>query len=285
MKTILEVLNLSADYLSKQGISHARQQAIQLVSDILHVAPIDLYMQFDRPLEKEELQKCREALRRRGLREPLQYIRGLVEFYGCSLKVSPAVLIPRQETEILADLAAKNLSQQDLSGKTLWDVCCGSGCLGIALKKKFPQLRVILADISDKALHVAKENSTLNKVDVEFVLGDLLEPFRGSQVDFLVCNPPYIPESDWEALEEEVKHEPKEALLGGVDGLQFYRRLMADLPSFLKPSGKAWMEIGFNQGADVQKLFEQNSRGYTWKVCRFERDWSENDRFFFLENE
>lgn len=285
MKTILEVLNLSTEYLLKQGISNARQQAVQLISDILHVVPIDLYLQFDRPLEDVELQKCREGLCRRGLREPLQYITGQVEFYDCSFKVNPAVLIPRNETEILADLIAQNLRQQDLSGKVLWDVCCGSGCLGISLKKKFPQLRVILADISDKALQVAKENSFLNRVDVEFVQGDFLQPFKGTQTDFLVCNPPYIPESDWESLEDEVKYEPKEALLGGADGLQFYKRLMTELPFFLKPLGKVWLEIGFNQGTAVQTLFEQNSRGCRWKICRFEKDWSGNDRFFFLENE
>jgi len=285
MKTVLEILTLSTDYLTKLGFANPRKQAIELIGDALQTAPIDLYLQFDRPLEEAEIQKCRESIKRRGAREPLQYIRGEVDFFGCRFKVNPAVLIPRNETEILVDLISQELSKLSLAGCQLWDICCGSGCIGISLKKKFPGLQVFLSDFSEAALQIAKANAELNEVDVSFVQGDLLQPFKGKQADFVVCNPPYVAESEWNSLEPEVKVEPKSALIGGEDGLLFYRRLAAELKDHLKPNGKAWLEIGANQGSCIQMLFEPDKIPSKWKVCRFAKDWANQDRFFFLENE
>lgn len=282
MKTVLEVLKLTADYLQKQGIDHARRQAEELISAVLGIERVQLYMQFERPLNENELSLCREHLKRRIQGEPLQYIQGQVEFLDCTLKVTKDVLIPRQETEILTDKIYQELSKQDLTEKILWDLCCGSGCIGIALKKKLPTLAVVLSDVSSAALAVAKSNAELNNVDVTLVQGDLLEPFYGQRAHFVTCNPPYIALGELPTLEKEVRDfEPQLALIAGATGLEFYVRLAKELPDRLYSGGKAWFELGRGQGAAVKALFS----GKQWKRVEVEKDWSGHDRFFFLEIE
>jgi release factor glutamine methyltransferase len=201
-----------------------------------------------------------------------------VEFYGLKLKVTTDVLIPRPETEILVDKIAKSLT--DVKGKRLLDLCTGSGCIGLALKKKFPSLQGSLSDLSSKALDVAKENSKINDVQVEFFQGDLFEPLALQKFDYIICNPPYISESEYADLSKEVRDfEPKEALLAGPSGLEFYQRLSRELPSHLNPGGKVWLEIGASQGASVSALFLDR----IWKSCILEKDWSGHDRFISLE--
>lgn len=282
MRTILEILNLSTDYLTRKGIVQPRLQAEELISQALGLKRMDLYLQFDRPLIDEELIKCRAWLQRRGQGEPLQYIHGQVEFFDCVIKVTPAVLIPRQETEILVDKVAKALAQETLAGKILWDLCCGSGYMGIALKKRFPELTVCLSDISSDALAVAAENARNNEVEVELLKGDLLAVFKDRRSDFIVCNPPYVSEKEFSTLDTEVReYEPRQALISGRTGLEFYERLARELPPYLNPGSKIWFEIGTGQGKAVQKLFQDPF----WKKCRVENDWSGHERFFSLEIE
>lgn len=282
MRTILEVLTLTTDYLQQKNIANARRQAEELLGEALGLGRMGLYLEFSRPLTEIELEKCRGWLKRRAQGEPLQYIAGALDFFDCRIKVTPDVLIPRQETEILVDKIAKELSRMDLEGKILWDVCCGSGCIGISLKKKFPQLQVFLSDISEKALAVAKENATNNEVDVEFFHGDLLAPFQDRHANFIVCNPPYIAEKEYEILETEVKdHEPKLALVSGVSGLECYEKLADALPGHLTPQGRVWLEIGDGQGESIKKIFSAP----VWTRCMHEQDWSGRERFFSLEIE
>lgn len=282
MKTLLEILTLSTDYLKKHGIQNPRRQAEDLISDALKMQRLNLYLEFDRPLDEFELALCREWLGRRSKGEPLQYIKGEMDFYGCKISLNKDVLIPRQETEILVDKIVNELKKENLAGKTLWDVCCGSGCIGIALKKRFPELKVVLSDISKKALLIAQKNARENQVDVEFVEGDLLQPFEDRQTNYLVCNPPYIAESEFSGLEVEVRDfEPKGALISGPTGLEFYSRLAEGLKKNLVRAGKAWFEIGSMQGKAICELFQTKG----WPVCKVEKDWAEKDRFFFLENE
>lgn len=286
MLTILEILNLSTDYLQKKGVQHARRQAEEMLGEALKIGRMGLYLEYDRPLVDKELELCRLWLKRRGQGEPLQYISGKVDFLDCEILVSPKVLIPRQETEILADKIATEIATVALSapleGKVLWDVCCGSGCLGIALKKRFPQLRVVLADISTEALSQAKLNAEHNQVEVDFVQGDLLEPLDGSRCDFFVCNPPYIAAHEMADLEIEVRgYEPLKALVSGPTGLEFYIRLAKDLPSVLNSGAKVWLEIGKDQGKALLNTFHAPH----WKCCRVDCDWSGHERFFSLEIE
>lgn len=282
MKTVVEILKLSTEFLQKQGFESPRRAAEDVIADALGFTRMRLYLEHDRPLNEEELELIRARLKRRAQGEPAAYISGQVEFYGCVIGVTKAVLIPRQETEILADKMAQVLRFLPLKGKRFLDLCCGSGCLGIAMKKKFPDLEVLLSDLSHEALEVAKANALKNDVHVEFLEGDLLEPLKSGKVDFIVCNPPYISEEEYAALSPEVRNfEPKSALVGGQDGMHFYRRLKEALPLHLYLAGKVWLEIGAGQGMDVLKLFS----GPIWKSVRLEKDWAGHDRFISLEIE
>lgn len=276
MKTVSEVLKLSSEYLEKRGIQKPRRQVEELLSQLLAVPRIELYMQFDRPLVEEELQKMRAYLKRRGEKEPVQYICGTVEFLGCILEVTRDVLIPRPETEILVDRVIKEL----VGEKEVWDLCTGPGCIGIAVKKKREGCRVVLSDISEKALEVARRNAEKNGVQVEMLQGDLLAPFKGRKADIVVCNPPYVAEGEWAGLDPEVRDwEPKEALVGGKTGYELYERLACELPNYLNPGAKVYFEIGRGMGERLKKIFE----GPVWGKQEVSQDWSSHDRYFIVQ--
>jgi release factor glutamine methyltransferase len=273
MKTIREIFNLAISYLQGHNISNSKVVSADLLAHVIGTSRMQVYLDFDRPLTEEELSRYREGLCRLKNREPLQYIVGEVDFFGCKIKVNPSVLIPRNETEILVDMIANQIPQDE--NKILWDVCCGSGCIGIALKKKFPHLTVILSDISEEALVVAQENANINEVDVEFKHGNLLEPFKGIKADVIVCNPPYISAEEFDGLDPEVRdHEPRSALISGETGLECYRVMADTLTDFLNPGAAAWFEIGYNQGEEIVKIFPEG------EVLQ---DWSGKDRFFSLK--
>jgi release factor glutamine methyltransferase len=275
MKTLGEILTLSADFLQKRGIDRPRRQVEELLSYVLKLPRIELYMQYDRPMMELELTQLREAIKRRAEGEPWQYIAGQVEFLGCRIHVNKNVLIPRQETEILADKILKELPATPVE---IWDVCTGSGCIGIALKKKRPDCNVVLSDISSEALTVAKENAAQNGVDIEALQGDLLKPFQGRKADLIVCNPPYIFEKDYSQLDREVRDfEPKIALVGG---LVFYQRLASELQNYLQPGAKVYLEMGTGMGAQVNNLFQ----GSFWKKKEILSDWASHDRYLVLCN-
>lgn len=269
MKSLLEIIRRSELYLAERAIDRPRREAEEVIADALGVRRIDLYTQFERPLNDDELKNLRGAIVRRGNKEPRAYIAGSVEFAGLTIKVTPDVLIPRPETEILVEKIAAQLSEMDLEGKVLWDMCCGSGCIGHALKKRFPALTVVLSDLSPEALTVARQNGS----DVSFRQGDLFEPFAEEKCDFLVSNPPYVTQEEYAELTVEVKAEPKMALVGG---LTFYKRIAEALPTYLKPGGKVWLEMGSGQGESIQKIFGGGV---------VEDDWAGHNRFFFLEKD
>lgn len=283
MKTLLEIIKLSTDHLNRLGIPSPRREAEELIADCLNLKRIDLYIQYNYPLNEEELEKCRNSIIRRSKGEPSQYIRGFVDFYHCKILVNPSVLIPRQETEILVDKISKQLEKEEiLQGKILWDVCCGSGCIGISLKKRFPELSVVLSDISKEALLLAKENASINNTSVDFLLGNLFEPYADKQADYIVSNPPYIAESEFQSLQKEVaQFEPKQALIAGSTGIEFYEYFAKHIAKHLRPHGKAWFEIGTGQGNALIDLFKSNK----FDIISVEKDWSQHDRFFSLEIE
>lgn len=280
MRTLGEVLTATANFLKDKHYPRSRRAAEELISRVLQIKRMDLYMQFDRPLLESELEIMRGQLRRAGAGEPMEYITGEVEFYRCSIEVTPAVLIPRPETEILVDYACRQLKNE--TGKNAWDLCTGSGCIGIAVKKACPGLSMALSDISKEALEVARRNAQRNEAEVELLQGDLLAPFAGKKADIVFCNPPYVISKEFLNLDRSVRdYEPKGALVGGEDGLAFYRRLEKDLPQHLNPQAKIYLEIGSGQGNALLDLFS----GPIWKGVRVEKDWSGHDRFFFLEFE
>ena len=282
MKTLGEILQLATAFLQEKKIDHPRRQAEELLAHALLLKKIDLYLQYDRPIEEKELALFREFIRRKSKQEPLEYILGSTDFYRCTIQVDRSVLIPRPETEILVDLLSKKWKAMDLSGKVLWDLCCGSGCIGIALKKAFPSLTVVLSDLSPEALALAMRNARLNDVEVECRQGDLLSPFSGEMADYVTCNPPYVSQSEYVSLSPSVlDFEPKMALVGGRTGCEFYEKLAIGLPSYLKPGGQVFFEIGSTQGNALKDIF---SRG-PWASFELNKDWSGLDRFFFLEKQ
>lgn len=268
MKSLLEIIGRSERFLRERGIERPRREAEEVIANVLGIHRIDLYLQFEKPLSATELEQLRTAIVRRANHEPAAYISGKVAFAGLTLKVTPAVLIPRPETEILVEKISEKLQTLPLEGKVLWDLCCGSGCLGHALKKRFPALNIVLSDISEEALEVARQNGE----GVTFKRGDLFAPFKGERCDFLVCNPPYVTEEEYSTLSPEVKREPKSALVGGV---AFYKRIAADVSHFLNPGGMIWLEMGTGQGDEIKKIF--HDKGVV------ENDWAGHTRFFFLE--
>ncbi len=272
MKSLGEILKLSCEYLRTKNSIHSRREVEELIAFTLNKKRLDLYMNFDKPLNEEELARIRKNLARLAANEPLQYIEGQVEFFGCTIHVAKGVLIPRPETELLVEHIIKTLKGKSLAGNTLWDICTGSGCIGIALKKALPELTVTLSDISPEALAIAKKNAEANGVDVEIVQGDLFAPFAGKKADVIVSNPPYISEGEYEGLEPHVKnYEPKGALVSGKTGLELLERLIKEAPSHIKAGGYLWLEMGSTQGCLL------SNHG---KVLK---DLSGNDRFLEIQ--
>ena len=188
-------------------------------------------------------------VKRRAQGEPLQYILGKWEFMGLPFYTRPCALIPRQDTETLCEEALKINGR----GKTLLDLCCGTGCIGVSLAK-LGGFEVTFGDISPDCLALARENAALNGVSGKFLLTDMFSDISDS-FDLICVNPPYIPTSELASLQAEVKREPRLALDGGADGLDFYRRIARDHAAHLNPGGTLLMEIGAGQAADVASMF------------------------------
>lgn len=283
MTQVKTLLKEALILLEKEQVVDFKNSAEEILVFFLGLKKNELFLHLEEEISKEVEEKVLKSLKRRAAKEPLQYILGFVPFYNVELKVSSHVLIPRPETEYLVDLIVKKLKKEasdlPLKNKVLWDLCTGSGAIAIALKKAFPELKVIASDLSKKALTVARENAALNGVEIEFRLGDLFEPFEGEMADFIVSNPPYVSEAEYSGLDQELFFEPKEALIGGVGGLDPYRRIAASLKRFLKDGGKLFLEMGESQGTAMQKIFLKEN----FDACRTCQDLRGKERFFFVE--
>lgn len=266
MKTVGEILQLVGAYLAEKGIERPKREAEELVADQLCCKRIDLFLQFDRPLSEEELSSCRAALKERANHTPLAYISGKVEFFGLILEVNSSVLIPRPETELLVEMIVKERP----TGRLL-DLCCGSGAIGLALKHHLPHLEVTLADISQSAVEVAQKNKEQLALNVTIVQSDLLSHLNQS-FDVIVCNPPYISEQDYPSLSQEVRKEPKQALVGGSTGYEYYEKL-ADILD----CKRVFFEIGSGMGERIKSLFEK--KGYAVELTP---DYAGHDRYLSL---
>jgi release factor glutamine methyltransferase len=281
MKAIVNLLRDSIVELRKEGLEDARISAEILLAHCLKCKRMDLYLRFDQPLEEQEILQFRGLLERRKKREPIAYLCQSVPFYHTEIEVNSDVLIPRPETELLVEKVVQILRKQDLKGKLLLDLCCGSGCMAVAIKKEFPQLQVVARDISLPALEVAKRNAKKNGTEIEFQMADLLEGFP-FKMDFLLCNPPYVAEEEMPFLEEDVKcYEPSLALVAKSSGFEFYERIAKSLATYLNPKAKIFFEMGSTQKKRLEQLFSQSF----WTKREFFLDASGKDRFFFLENE
>lgn len=199
----------------------------------------------------------RRLLAARSRHVPLQHLTGEQEFMGYPFLVNEHVLIPRQDTECLVEAAVKEIKKESGNIAVL-DLCTGSGCIAVSLKKLLPKAHVTATDLSAEALAVAKENAGRLQADISFLRGDLFAPVTG-QFDLIVSNPPYIETKVIGSLMPEVRdHEPRQALCGGADGLDFYRRIAKEAPAYLKPGGALYLEIGCEQGEAVTALLLEN---------------------------
>jgi release factor glutamine methyltransferase len=253
--TVLEVIQRSSEFLTRKGVESPRLQIELLLSHVLQMPRLKLYLNFERALTEAELETLRALVKRRGDREPLQQIVGSTHFCGHQFLVNRDVLIPRPETEQLAEKAWQQLEKLP-AGRVL-DYGTGSGCLAVTIALKCPQAQVHAVDISKPALEMAEKNATCLKARVQFHLGDGFSVFStDSAFDLIVGNPPYIPTEDIPHLEPEVRDfDPRGALDGGPDGLAFYRRLVAEAPLHLAPGGVIMLEFGDGQQEALEQMF------------------------------
>jgi release factor glutamine methyltransferase len=277
--TILEVIQRSTEFLAKKNVDSPRLQVELLLAHVLKMPRMKLYLNFEQILGPADLETLRELVRRRGQREPLQHILGTVSFCGLELSVNKNVLVPRPETEVLAERAWKFLAAfpAQPSPRAL-DLGTGSGCLAIAMAIHAPNALVTAVDISDEALVVARENAARLQVleRIEFHKGDMLQALSDEdQFALIVSNPPYIPTAEMAALDPEVRDfDPRLALDGGPDGLDFYRRIAAGAAPFLQAGGKVMVELN-DGGADlVSSLFDKHG----WRVDAVEPDLNSRPR-------
>ena len=283
--TIREVLTNIRKRLQNAGIEDFEYESWVFLDWKLHIDRAEFYMNPNGEVKEELLEELERVLKQREQRVPLQYLMGECEFMGYDFYVDERVLIPRQDTECLVELAVdsirkkavetrqkQNLSEADYSGDNrkpeqkstkvkVLDLCTGSGCIGISVAKLCPDSEVTLADISEGALSVAKKNAQNLEADVTLIKGNLFENIE-DRFDYILSNPPYIPSEVIEGLMPEVKeHEPRLALDGEADGLSFYRKIINEAPDYLNTDGRIYFEIGAEQGEDLTRLM--NERGFS----------------------
>jgi release factor glutamine methyltransferase len=279
--TVIEAIQRSTEFLAKKGVDSPRLQTELLLAHLLKQARMRLYLEFERVLTPAEVDGLRELIKRRGQREPLQHIVGATSFCGFEIAVSRDVLIPRPETEVLAERGwtfVNQLSTLNPQPSTVLDFGTGSGCLAIALASKCPAVEVYAIDISPEALALARQNAARHGVAerIRFLQGDgFAAAPEGAQFDLIISNPPYIPSGEIALLQAEVRdYDPHRALDGGVDGLDYGRRLAVECASFLKPHGRVMLEFGDGQAEGLREIFQQQ----LWIVEAVEEDYSHRPR-------
>ena len=257
--TIGRILKWTEQYFGRKGIESPRLDAEVLLSHVLGKQRIYLYVHFEEPLEKGELAAYKELIQKRVQRIPVAYLVGHREFMGLRFRVSPATLVPRPDTEILVQAALERLKK--LTGGTAHlrfaDIGTGTGAICLSLLHFLPGTEASAVDISSGAIALAEENAEALGLSgrVAFLEGDLLEPVRGQRFHAILSNPPYIPDGDILRLPPEVKeNEPRAALAGGEDGMDFYRRLCEEAPELLEKGGFMAFEVGVHQANSVAEM-------------------------------
>jgi len=272
---IKEVLARSAQWLAEKGLESPRLDAEVLLAHLLAMSRLELYLAWDRLLNDKQKEQYRDLLKRRANHEPVAYIVGRREFHSLDFRVTPDVLIPRPETELLVELALQRVRGDAVSGVDgmdgmdgvsrplrIADVGTGSGAIAVVLARELPEARLTATDDSEPALKVARHNAETHGVAQRIVFRcvSLLEGLEGS-FDLIVSNPPYIAERDRETLPlDVVRYEPTRALFAGEDGLEVIRLLIPEAAERLAPGAALLLEIGAEQAAAVQELFAADGR-------------------------
>lgn len=263
--TVQRILDWTTAHLRKHGSETPRLDAEILLAHARNCRRIDLYTRFDEELTEAQRGTMRDLVQRRAKHEPVAYLVGRREFFGLPFKVTPDVLIPRPDTETLVMELLDLL--KPIADPHVLDVGTGSGCIAVTVANRRADARVTAIDLSDAALAVARENAAANGVAerVEFLHGDLFAPLAasgsppadGRKFDAIASNPPYVREDEFDSLQADVRlHEPRSALVGGADGLDVLRRLIATAPQYLKPGAPLMLELAPEQSGAVRELLE-----------------------------
>lgn len=255
-KGVIELLKISSQYLTEHGVESPRLDAEVLLADVLKTDRIGLYVNYDRPISKDELSRYRMYIARRAQRIPVAYITGKKEFMSLDFCVEDGVLIPRPDTEVLIDETVKFLNSRPIKAPKILDLCTGTGAIACSLAKEFVDAVVVATDISERAISVACRNVeklglSHNVTVVQGNLYDALMGMDGVRFDVIVSNPPYIPSCRIDALEPEVaRYEPRLALDGGEDGMDVIIPILNRAHVFA-PDGFVCIEIGDAEQADL----------------------------------
>ena len=258
-RTCLDILNQAVEELRSKGLDRPRTNAELLLGAVLDARKIDLYLDRDRILSPQQVQKFNQFIQERIAGKPPQYIIGSTEFFGLEFKVNQSVLIPRPETETLVEAVIEHL--KDCSQPKIIDLGTGSGAIAISLAKNLKSSFVFATDVSSEALKVAKENARRHEVDdrIDFLCGDLFEPLRNKnlkgKIDCVVSNPPYVSKDEFDHLPKEVKdYEPIVALRTDEEGPSFHKKIIEGSLDFLKEGGILALEVGLGQASKVAGL-------------------------------
>lgn len=272
--TLLDVLQSTTAYFAKHKIENPRLNAEHLLAHALGRTRMDLYLEFERPLNEAELVPLRELVKRRAQGEPLQHLLGTVEFCGHTFAIDKRAMVPRPETEELVELLITKFESRNANLKVI-DVGTGSGAIALSLASKFPEAEVYAVDISEEALALARENAArLGLERVHFQKSDLLEGLS-ERFDLIVTNLPYIPMQDRHLLAREVLHDPEVALFGGPNGDELMRKLIGKAASYLEAGGMLALEIGVDQSEGLCEFLRQKN----YHDIESKRDYSGITRF------
>ncbi|MBK3333014.1 peptide chain release factor N(5)-glutamine methyltransferase [Persephonella atlantica] len=263
---IREAIELGVRRLKEAGIKTPITDTHLILSKVLNVPRWKLISEKEEKIPPEKLREFFSLIEKRAERYPLGYILGEKEFFNVKIKVEEGVLIPRPETEILVEECLKRIPESKKA--TGLEIGVGSGAISIALLRNRPLLTMYGVDISEKAVQIALLNAKINKVSDRLILikSNLFENVPQKRFDFIVSNPPYVSEEEYESLEEEVKKEPKEALVAGKEGTKIYEMIVREGKRFLKKEGFFAFEIGYNQGEKVKSILE--SEGFKVKIIK-----------------
>lgn len=268
--TYQEAYRKMTELLEGTEIQDAVSDAWILMEHVTGMSRTRFFADGDRQMDTADEKRLAELAVKRSKHIPVQHLTGVQEFMGIEFLVNEDVLVPRQDTEILVEEAEKVIG----AGRHVLDMCTGSGCIAVSLKVRNPELRCAAVDISDAALVVAKENARRQGIEIEFVQSDMFAQVQG-EFDMIVSNPPYIPTTVIEGLEEEVRlHDPFAALDGREDGLHFYRILAKESPRYLRDGGRLYMEIGYDQKEAVEGLLREEG----FEQIRTQKDLAGLDR-------
>mgnify|MGYP001548535819 CR=1 FL=1 len=257
---VIDLLKWGEQYFSDNSFENPRREIEYLIQNLLGCKRVDLYIRFDEPLTKSQLNTLRDWVTRRKNKEPAQYLAGKAGFYNIELNINSDVLIPRPESEVLIESVLNNFSKKD--ELNILDIGTGSGCLALALAKEMPESNILGVDISENIIQLAKSNAKkLNIKNTKFSILNILNDNVNGQFDLVVSNPPYIPKSEMSYLMDDVKNfEPHSALTDNNDGLTFYRRFAEIFNTILKPKGWFFVEIGLGEHSkNVIEILKNNN--------------------------